>query len=189
GGYLIVLGPNFLEAWIGESYSPIAGRVLQVLMASFFFFLPVRGVALPVLMGLGHARVPGFGLLAMGALNLVLSLLLVGPYGIMGVAVGTAIPNILFSALFVFEACKRVDMRIGEWLRYALGRLLPVTILSCGALALVSSQVPLHGFPSVIAAGIAYTALFGALTIGFVFRDDPFLDTRALTNKVRARFR
>ena len=32
-------------------------------MVWFFFFLPVRGVAPPVLMGLGHAKVPGYGLL------------------------------------------------------------------------------------------------------------------------------
>ena len=185
GGYLIVLGPQFLEAWLGDVYSPISGRVLRILMASFFVFLPIRGVALPVLMGLGKPKVPGFGLLAMGITNLCLSLALVRPYGIIGVAFGTAIPNVLFSLLFLREACKRLDLSIGEWLKYTLGRLLPATILCASLLALVSSQVHISGYPRVVGAGIAYTALFGVLALSFVYRGDRFVDASALIARIK----
>lgn len=187
GGYLVVLGPQFLEAWLGDVYRPASGRVLQILMASFFFFLPVRGVALPVLMGLGRPKVPGFGLLAMGLTNLSLSLILVRPYGIMGVALGTAIPNVLFSLLFLREACKRLDLSIGEWLSYTLGRLLPATALCAGALAFVSSQVHIAGYPMVIGAGVAYTALFAVFAIGFIYHGDRFLNTAPLRARLRAK--
>ena len=186
GGYLIVLGPQFLEAWLGEVYRPAAGRVLQILMASFFFFLPVRGVALPVLMGLGRPKVPGFGLLAMGLTNLGLSLYLVRDYGILGVACGTAIPNVLFSMLFLREACKGLELGIGDWLSYTLGRLLPSTILCAGILFFASTQVQLTGFPRVISAGVAYTALFGLLALVFVFRGDRFLDSSKLLSRIKA---
>jgi len=189
GGYLMVLGPNFLEAWLGDVYSPVSGRLLQILMVSFFFFLPTRGVALPVLMGLGHAKVPGYGLLGMGITNLILSLILVGPYGITGVAFGTAIPNVLFSILFLREACKRLDLSLTEWFSYAFGRLVPVTLIASGALAIGAYQIPLHGYPRVVAAGILYTALFGVLALAFVFRGDRFLDSGAIIGAIKARIR
>ncbi|QDV06948.1 Polysaccharide biosynthesis protein [Planctomycetes bacterium Poly30] len=189
GGYLIVLGPNFLEAWLGDVYSPISGRVLQILMVSFFFFLPIRGVALPVLMGLGHAKVPGYGLLGMGVANLLLSLALVGEYGIMGVAFGTAIPNVVFSIVFLWDACRRLDLSLGEWFRYTFGRLLPITVVASGALALGAQQIPLHGYPRVVAAGVLYSALFVVLALMFVFRGDRFLDTDALMARLMDKLR
>ncbi|MFT5733320.1 MAG: O-antigen/teichoic acid export membrane protein [Planctomycetota bacterium] len=189
GGYLIVLGPNFLEAWLDDAYSPVSGRVLQVLMVSFFFFLPIRGVALPVLMGLGHAKVPGFGLLGMGVANLCLSLALVGPYGIMGVAIGTAIPNVVFSAVFLWEACRRLELGLGDWFRYTFGRLLPATVVASSALALAAHQIPLHGYLRVVSAGVLYTALFGVMALLFVFRGDRFLDTSVLIARIRGKLR
>ena len=189
GGYLIVLGPQFLEAWLGDAYKPISGRVLQILMASFFFFLPIRGVALPVLMGLGKPKVPGFGLLAMGITNLVLSILLVRPYGIIGVALGTAIPNVLFSLLFLREACKRLDLSVGEWLGYTLGRLLPATILCSGLLAITSTQVHIAGYLKVVGAGLIYTALFGVIALGFVYRGDRFVDTGPLLARIKSKLK
>lgn len=185
GGYLIVLGPNFLEAWLGDVYSPTSGRVLQVLMVSFFFFLPIRGVALPVLMGLGHAKVPGYGLLGMGIANLILSLALVGPYGIMGVAFGTAIPNVIFSLIFLAEACRRLDLSLAGWFAYTFGRLLPATAVASTALAIGAHQVPLHGYPRVVAAGVLYSALFSLLALLFVYKGDRFLDPSALLDRVR----
>ena len=44
----------------------------QILMVSSFVFLPIRGVALPLLMGLGKPRTPAIASVAAGVLNLVL---------------------------------------------------------------------------------------------------------------------
>lgn len=180
GGFLMVLGPNFLSAWIGEGYDPESGRLMQVLMLSFFFFLPIRGVALPALMGLGQARGPGFGLLAMGLGNLVLSLLLVGPYGLVGVALGTAIPNVVFAVVLGHLACRTLEVPTGRWIGYAFGRPVAVALVSAGALLAASRAVDLETFPALIAAGLAYTALFGALSLAYAFARDPHVDTAPL---------
>ena len=66
-------------------------------MVSFLIFLPIRGVALPILMGLGKPGRPAVALLVMGLLNLGLSIALIGPLGLVGVALGTAVPNVLFA--------------------------------------------------------------------------------------------
>src|SRR5207244_3307258 len=76
GLFLIVLGPRFIAWWIDPSYERPSGAVLEILMISCFAFLPVRGVALPILMGLGKPRIPTLAFLGAGVSNLLLSLIL-----------------------------------------------------------------------------------------------------------------
>ncbi|HPF14045.1 MAG: oligosaccharide flippase family protein [Planctomycetes bacterium] len=187
GGYLMVLGPEFLRVWFGDGYTPHMGQVLQILMASFFLFLPMRGVALPILMGLGKTRGPGIGLFAMGVTNLVLSLVLVRSHGVLGVALGTAIPNVAFGCFFLYLACKHLRVPLGEFLHYVglrslIGLLPGVAFLLFCKLGL---QVE-HTLP-VLGAGVAYTALFGLIQVFFVFRNDPMTDPLALVQRKLSR--
>ena len=187
GGYLMVLGPAFLDTWLGDESTPESGRLLQVLMVSFFAFLPVRGVALPVLMGLGRAKGPGLGLLTMGLVNVGLSITLIGPYGLLGVALGTAIPNVLFSIVFARAACGSLGISLAHYLAYAFGRPLVAALLATGLLWLVADRWTLEGYPRLIGAGLAYTAVFAAVGVAFVFRGDPRLDLGARLASLRAR--
>ncbi len=188
GGYLVVLGPEFLEAWLSDNYSPRIGVVLQVLMLSFFFFLPMRGVALPVLMGIGKTKGPGYGLLAMGLCNLALSLVLVQHFGIYGVAAGTAIPNIVFALLFMYLACKHLEISLDDYLKYSVQRSIFGALPGLGFLALMKYQVGVEGWLLVLASGVAYTAIFIACQLFFVYKDDAYTDPLALIKqKLEAR--
>ncbi len=185
GVYLLVLGPSFVGWWMGPEYTERSGRVLQLLMLSFLAYLPVRGVALPVLLGLGKPRAPALALLAMGLVNLLISLALVRPLGIVGVALGTAIPNVLFAAYVLHLACRELSIPLADYLshvvlRCALGALLPLTLL----LAL-EHTFHVQGFLPLFASGLASTLLFALTWILFVYRGDPHLDLLAL---LRARF-
>src|SRR4029078_3962243 len=132
--YLIVAGPDFLGRWVGREVVEPSGQVLRVLMLSFLVYLPVRGVALPVLLGLGRPRAPAIGLLAMGLVNLAISLALVRPLGILGVAVGTAIPNVLFALFVLHLACKDLSVPIAEYVKYVVVRALVGALVPLGAL-------------------------------------------------------
>src|SRR5467141_4451875 len=122
GLFLIVLGPRFIASWVDPTFERPAGDVLQVLMVSYLIFLPVRGVALPILMGLGKAGLSTIGFLVAGVLNLGLSILLVRPLGLAGVALGTAIPNVLFAGAVLLQACRELDVPVMHFLRYVLPR-------------------------------------------------------------------
>ena len=122
GLFLIVFGPRFIGWWIGPSFEGPAGRVLQILMVSALIFLPVRGVAQPILMGLGKPGVPTVAFLVAGVLNLALSVLLVGPFGLVGVALGTAIPNVLFAVVVLVLACRELGTPLSHYLRYVVAR-------------------------------------------------------------------
>ncbi len=179
GGYLMVLGPEFLARWLEASYTPEVGRLMQVLMLSFFLFLPVRGVALPLLMGLGQARAPAFGLLAMGLCNLLLSMLLIRDLGLMGVALGTAIPNVVFGYLIVRMACQELGQGLFEYLRYGAGRSLVGMLPGLGLLSGIKLYLEPRGYPLLVASGIGYVLLFGVTQVFFVYRGDRHLDLHA----------
>src|SRR5712691_9422359 len=80
--FLIVLGPRFIGWWIAPDFERPAGQVLQILMVSSFAFLPVSGVALPILMGLSKPRMPTIAFVAAGLLNFALSALFARPFGL-----------------------------------------------------------------------------------------------------------
>jgi len=157
--YLYVLGPAFLGVWVGPEYTERSGPVLRLLTLSFLFYLPVRGVALPVLMGLGKPRAPAIALLLMGLLNLVLSLALVQSHGIFGVALGTAIPNVLFALFTLFLVCRELAITPADLLTSALLRpLLAATPLAL-LLAFYEHHHPVTNWFALIASGLLFVAL------------------------------
>lgn len=185
GTYLFVLGPEFLSWWIGENYDPLSGTVQVILMGSFFLFLPVRGVALPILMGLGRPRKPAFGLLGMGLANLALSLVLVREHGVLGVALGTAIPNVLFAVWFAGAACRETGVGIGEFLGYAVARPLLGLLPALGLLVAAKVWLEPSGFIALFSIGLVFTAVYGVGLVLLVWNGDRYLDVpRVLRTKL-----
>ena len=176
GLYLLVLGPEFLEWWLQEDFHPSSGPVLQVLMLSFLVYLPVRGVALPILMGLGKPGRPALALLLMGVINLGISIALVRSQGIFGVALGTAIPNVLFAAAVMVLACRELGVSPATYLGYVWGRALVGLLAPLGFLLLAKYALAVSGFLELFATGVAMVLIFGAVWILFVYRGDPHLD-------------
>jgi len=185
GAFLMVLGPRFIGWWIGPEFEVSSGPVLQILMASSFVFLPARGVAWPILTGLGQVRLPAFAFIAAGLLNLGLSLLLARPFGLVGVAIGTAIPNMLFAVGLISLACRALNLTLVEYARYVVPR------AALGALPVIALLLwfkvgwQVQGFGGLMAAGSTMVLVFGAIWILFVYRDDPYVDMRAPFGRLR----
>jgi O-antigen/teichoic acid export membrane protein len=186
GLFLIVLGPRFIAWWIDPSYEHHGGLILQILMVSCFAFLPVRGVALPLLMGLGKPRLPTLAFLAAGVLNLALSIALARPFGLAGVAVGTAIPNVFFSLIVLPAACRELEITVWDYLRYVVPRPAMGALPILALLLWFRLGVQVHSFSGLVVAGSATLLLFGLLWILFVYRDDPYVDVRMPFVRLRA---
>jgi O-antigen/teichoic acid export membrane protein len=184
GLYLLVLGPDFLGAWAGARFAGPAGDVLRVLMLSFLVWLPVRGVAIAVLFGLGRPREAALAFLFMGAVNLGISLALVEPLGIVGVALGTAIPNVVFAIYVLVLACRAIGVRLGEYAAYVVPRTLAGALVPLGFLLAVKYGVGPSALPSLVAAGAAMVILFAATWVLFVYRGDRFVDVRAILGRL-----
>ncbi|MAF67429.1 MAG: hypothetical protein CMJ84_17450 [Planctomycetes bacterium] len=179
GLYLSVLGPEFLGTWIAPAYETESGPITQILMPSFAIYLTVRAVALPVLLGVGRpARAVG-GLVVMGVVNLALSLVLVRTHGIIGVAVATAVPNVLYAGWLLYLACLELDCSVGAYLRHVVLRPALGMLPSLAFLLTLKLAVGIDGWAELIAAGLGLVVLYCATWVFFVYRGDPHLDLRA----------
>ena len=178
GLFLIVLGPRFLARWIDASFEQPAGQVLQILMASSLVFLPVRGVALPILMGLGRPKVPTIAFLIAGILNLAMSVTLAGPLGLTGVALGTAVPNVLFALVVLVLACRELGISVRHYVQYVVPRAAIGALPVLALLQWFKGVLQVRDMFGLLVAGSVATALFAFTWIFYVYRDDPFVDVR-----------
>ena len=186
GLFLIILGPRFIGWWIDPSYERPSGTVLQILTVSSFAFLPVRGVAVPVLMGLGKPKVPAIASAAAGLLSLGLSVLLIGPLGLTGVALGTAVPNVLFALVVLIVACRELQLTPARYLHYVVPRAVVGAVPALALLLWFKLRLDVQSFMGLAAAGSAMVLSFAVTWVAFVYRHDPYVDLRAQLVRLRA---
>ena len=179
GLFLIVLGPSFIGMWIDPSYEGPSGRVLQILMISSLVFLPIRGVAIPILMGIGKPRTPTIAFLIAGVLNLVLSILLIGPLGLTGVAIGTAIPNVGFAIAIFIVTCRELGVAPSTYLKYVVARVAVGAVPLLLLLQWCKVAFDVSTLSGLIASGSAMVLLFAITWVFFVYRDDPYVNLKA----------
>jgi O-antigen/teichoic acid export membrane protein len=165
---LIIRGSVFIGLWMGGAYSQLSGHVLWILSVPWLFGTGTSVVASGVL-GIGqHKRVVPFAL-GEGLSNLALSILLVKRMGILGVAWGTAIPNLATSILFWPWYIRRtIGIRLRDyayylWLRPAIA-MLPFAICSVAMNRWLHPSNLLLFFAQVAAA--LPTALLGVWIFG-----------------------
>jgi O-antigen/teichoic acid export membrane protein len=188
GLFLLVFGPAFLQFWIKGAYTPEAGHVLRILMASYLITLPIRGVATPLLMGLGKAKWPTIATIAAGILNVLLSILWVRPYGLEGVAWSVLLPNMLLAGAMVVLVCRALRVPV----RTYLGTTLPLSMI--GGLAALSLLIwwdyiwqPTSFFGLAI-AGLLTVLVTAALWGGLVLRHDRHVAIPPVSDLLRGRF-
>ena len=187
GLFLIVLGPRFIAWWISPSFERPAGVVLQILMFSSLVFLPVRGVAQPILMGLGRVRVPTITFLSAGVVNLVLSVVLVKPLGLAGVAIGTAVPTVLMSLVMLVYACHVLGVPLLTYTRYVAVRASLGAIPLLGLLFWFRMGCDVQGLTGLVGSGLVTVLVFALIWVFFVFQNDPYVDLLGRLRRLRVR--
>jgi O-antigen/teichoic acid export membrane protein len=186
GLFLIVFGSRFIGWWIDPSFEAPSGQVLQILMVSSFLFLPVRGVAVPVLMGLGKPKIPAIASLGAGLLNLVMSLILVVPFGLVGVAVGTAIPNMIFAVVVLAVTCRELGITVADYARYVVPRALAGALPPLVLLLWFRLGLQVQTLAGMAGAGTAMVLVFALIWVFYVYRHDPYVDLRPHFVRFRA---
>ena len=184
--FLIVLGPTFISWWIGPEFERPSGEVLQILALSCLAFLPVRGVALPILMGIGKPRTPTLAFVGAGVMNLVLSILLARPFGLAGVALGTAIPNVVFAGIVTFVACRELGISVGSYLQYVVPRAALGAVPVLALLLWFKLGMHVEDITGLITAGVAVVCLFAVTWVFFVYKHDPYVDLTPHLSRLRS---
>jgi O-antigen/teichoic acid export membrane protein len=118
----LIRGRSFIGLWMGASYAAMSGNVLMILTLAQLF---AAGNQAPGSMTLGISKHKGMvpAILVEGLCNLGLSIALVRSYGIVGVAIGTALPNLVTQLIFWPWYIRRVygiqpiSYMLSTWLR------------------------------------------------------------------------
>ena len=96
----LLRGERFLGLWMGPAYGPLTGQVLLVL--SFPVWLAGgRLVAAAAVMGINRHRGLAIAVALEAVANLGLSVLLIKPLGLVGVALGMAFPSTIVNLVFM----------------------------------------------------------------------------------------
>jgi O-antigen/teichoic acid export membrane protein len=107
----LVLGRDFLNLWMGSDYVGPSFPVLVALSATIAFGVG-QLVAAKVIYGMGNLRFFSVVVVTEAVANLVLSILLVKRFGILGVALGTVLPNIISSVIVCLSVCRMLEIRL-----------------------------------------------------------------------------
>jgi peptidoglycan biosynthesis protein MviN/MurJ (putative lipid II flippase) len=130
--------------------------------------------------------VPTIGFFIAGLVNVGLSIALVGPLGIVGVALGTAIPNVLFAVLVLSLACREVGAHISDYVRYVVPRAILGAIPVFALLLWFKVGLGVRGLVGLVSAGAVMALVFGLVWVLFVYRNDRYVEMRFRIPLLRA---
>jgi O-antigen/teichoic acid export membrane protein len=113
---LIILGKSIIALWVGSHYVAQSYPILLILLLPTTLMF-AQAASPRVLFGMSKHRTWAVATVVEGVSNVLLSVLLVRPYGIIGDAVGTALP---LSATMVFflpvHLCRQLQIRLSTYL-------------------------------------------------------------------------
>lgn len=124
-----VWGHHVLALWLSPHHADRGREPLMWLAAAFIAQVAGRALARPIFEGLGELTIPARLTIVEGALNLVMSVVLVRVWGIAGVAFATFVPALINSALVLpYYVCRRIDVPYAEHIANVFVRTLPPLI-------------------------------------------------------------
>jgi O-antigen/teichoic acid export membrane protein len=158
---LHLLGKPFLALWMGPDYAGWSYPTLTILALPLSLLMS-QSVSGRVLYGLGQLRLFTVVVVTEAVANLFLSLALVRPFGIEGVAWGTTVPNIIGNLVVAEYTCRLLNVPLADYLRKSFLKPLAVVAPLVAAWSLVAAWTPLNtwfSLFSVIGIGLAAYSL------------------------------
>jgi len=135
---LILFGKHVIRIWVGARYVPHSYPVLVVMIIPFALMLS-QAASSRILFGLGKHQTMAAVTVIEGVANLILSIALVRPLGIVGDALGTAIPLSFTCLVFLPRHMKKqIGVPVGSFLREAYTLPILLTLPLVGSLWLAN---------------------------------------------------
>jgi O-antigen/teichoic acid export membrane protein len=163
---LVVFGRGLIHIWMGSGFEATVVPLYVLALAGIV--MVAQGPTGTILLGTGRHRLVAVASIAEITANAILSIALVGRFGLTGVAIGTAIPFTLINVFILMPAaCRSVGLSIGA---FAYETVIPTLIALAPAVALSLAlrfggevtSVTMLTVQSVI-VGLAYVIAFWAL--------------------------
>lgn len=154
----LVLGGAFVAIWMGPKYRELCELVLIILFVNQYILGP-QLISYAVLKGLAKQKKYSYMSVAVSIINLVLSIILVQKWGIVGVAIGAALPQIIFHGLYVpWITLKTLDLSAWEYFKktYLLS-IIPTFILFMSLFYMREYHYPQEYFELLLSAFMCTT--------------------------------
>jgi O-antigen/teichoic acid export membrane protein len=159
---LLILGKSAIEVWMGSKYVAASYPVMAIMIVPITLFF-MQGASPRILMGMGRHRNFAIVVLMEGVANLLLSIVLVRPYGIVGDAMGTAIPMLLTTLWFMPRHMrKQLGVPVRTFIREAY--ILPLLLVTplVATLLILQRWRYAHNLRQFVVHGLVGGAVYGA---------------------------
>lgn len=165
----IILGGHFIKLWMGHEYSEISGMILSILAATTIFSIPhytVQGI----LLGLNRHNILAYCRIVEAICNVFLSILLINKFGLIGVAVGSAIPHLIMVIIVLPLIITRIThIKIFEYFKksytYPFISIIPFATLCYFTKDIIVPKTLLAFFAKVLVLVIIYICSVWAVGI------------------------
>jgi O-antigen/teichoic acid export membrane protein len=159
---LLLLGPDFISLWVGSHFRAAAGDLLPYLvLATTVAFINPFGPRF--LMALGrhgiYARVAPVAL----AVNVLLSVALVGRFGMRGIVAAAIIAALLVSGTALRVCCRLLHISVAAYLRRTVMPLIVPGLGMVVALLVAKRFVLIRGFSAVFGLAILGTLVYAVM--------------------------
>jgi O-antigen/teichoic acid export membrane protein len=134
---LIILGKSVIRVWVGANYVTAGYPVMLLLLIPSTFTL-AQGASSRILFGIAKHKSLAWVTAMEAVANLTLSIILIRPFGVIGDAVGTAIPLCCTGLFFLpRHLCRVLNVRMATFLREAYVLPILLSLPTVGALVLL----------------------------------------------------
>jgi O-antigen/teichoic acid export membrane protein len=177
---LLIVGKSVIEVWVGAKYVPV-GYVVLAWFAVGDCTEVAQSASPKILFGMARHRTMGLVRLAEGAVNLVLSIVLLRYYGVVGVAMGTVLPQLCTNLVFMpRHLCRALGMRVQVFLSQSYLAPLLLNLPLIAVLLVLQRFFRPHNYLELLACLAAGGAVYGVGVLWFLLtREQMGIDLRA----------
>jgi O-antigen/teichoic acid export membrane protein len=168
----VVMGKSVIEAWVGPRYVSSYVILLIVLIPSTFY--EAQSTSNRILFGMSLHKSLAYVVLMEGIANVILSIVLVRPLGIVGDALGTAIPLLCTSLFFLpRHVCRQLNIPIRKFLVDAYFFPVILCLPMIFALVMMQRSFYAHHYPQLILNLLVGLTVYGVGVLWFVLTREP----------------
>ena len=159
----------FFALWIGPASAdaryPSAASLFSVLIVASAMSA-IQRVAYQVLLGSRRIRPLAICFIAEAAANVLISVALVGPVGLIGIALGTVIPALVIEGVIIpYLICRTYSISIIDYLLGVYGRAILITLVLYPLVYAITTRFPARTWGWFVLDGAIVGAALGGLIV------------------------
>ena len=169
---MVILGKSVIQVWVGPKY--VSSYMVLLLLIVPKSLYRAQAASTRMLFGMYRHRVFAVVAILEGVINLGLSIALVRPFGIIGDTLGTTIPMLATSLLFLpLYLCRLLEVPLRTFLSRAY--LLPLVLCAplAAVLLLMQHWFPARTYPALVVQVVVGGLVYGVGLLWFFVTQEP----------------